>query len=331
MKLYSIEDRKKEILRSYKEKHDKAKVDAEERKEKLYLKYPRLQYIEDEINRIGLSSLKNVLFKGMSKEEAKELCEEEISVLVKDKLEIYKENNIPLDYTEPKFECSMCNDTGMLENGEKCVCYRQQLLDDVYKLSNMNVLLQTQNFNNFDINVFSSVPNKEGKIQKELMEENIQIAKNFIKNIGDKEEKSLLLYGPTGSGKTFLSSCIAKEVLDKGYTVVYTTMSELVNLAKEHTFGEMNNEVNSKYKLMNVCDLLIIDDLGTELINTFVKSEVYTIINNKLINGKKVIISTNLSPQQIYSQYSGRVFYRLVEGYKMLEFIGPNLRITKLD
>lgn len=329
--MYSIEDRKKEILRNYKSKHDNAKIDADRRREKLYLKYPRLQEIEEEINKIGLTSVKKVLFKGMSKEEAKQECEKEMSILTDEKLKIYKENGIPLDYTEPIFECELCDDTGMLKNGQKCMCYKQQVLDDVYKLSNMNVLIEKQNFENFNLNLFSDKMNKDGNVQRIFMEENIRVAKDFIKGIESKDVKSLLFYGPTGSGKTFLSSCIAKEVLDKGYTVVYTTMSELVNLAREHTFGDIDDEVKNKYNIMNSCDLLIIDDLGTELNSKFIKNVMYTIINNRIISGKKTIISTNLTPQELYNQYTARVFYRILEEYRMLEFIGPNLRVVKLD
>lgn len=329
--MYEVEKRKKEIKRDYEIKRDTALRGAEDRKLKLYEKYPRLKEIEEEINQVGISIMKKVLFKGLTKEAAKEECERKMSLLRVEKTKIYKENNIPENYLDPIFECTKCKDTGTLEDGSSCTCYKNQLLQDVYQLSNMNVLLEKQNFQKLDENIYSSKPNKNGKVQKDIMKENIEIAKVFIDNVDNKEEKNLLFFGPTGSGKTFLSSCIAKEVLDAGRTVIYTTISELIDLARNYNFGEIDREVSNRYELMSRCDLLIIDDLGTELTNKFVMVELYKLINNRLMNGKKMIISTNLSLDEIYSNYSGRIFYRMVEGYKLLEFVGPNLRVTKLD
>lgn len=328
--MYSVEDKKKEILRGYQFKRDEALREAEDRKKKLYSKYPVLKEIEDQINKIGLETTKQMLRGEVSKEEAHKVFEEKFEKLTKDRERCYTENKIPLDYIEPKYECNDCQDTGMLDTGKKCRCFEQQLLEDVYMLSNMKVLLETQNFDNLEMDVYSTKV-IGGKVQRDIMIENIKNAKKFINNISDGKEKSLLFYGPTGSGKTFLSSCVAKEVLDSGNTVIYTTISELVDLARLHVFGDIDKEVNERYDMLLTCDLLIIDDLGTELINKFVVSELYKIINSRLINSKKVIISTNLELKEIYSQYTGRIFDRMIEGYKMLEFVGPNIRKKKLD
>lgn len=318
-------------MRDYDRKRMNAISQAEDRKRSLENRFPEMLAIEQEIKNVGMSIMRKVLANGISREEAARECEKRMEELKQKKYKIYSDNRIPLDYTEPKYECSSCNDTGMLESGKKCKCYEVQLIEETSEASHMKNLLEVQNFELMDINVFSEEKNKDGFSQLDIMKSNINVAKEFIEQFNDKRSPSLLFYGETGVGKTFLSSCIAKEILNKGYTVIYKTSSQIIELAKEVTFtNNSSNSTKEEYSFLESCDLLIIDDLGTEMTNRFVVSEIYKIINLRLVAGKKVIISTNLNLKELHDLYTDRVFYRLIEGYKMLEFVGPNLRLEKV-
>lgn len=318
-------------MRDYDRKRMNAVSQAEDRKRILESRFPEIFEIEQEIKTVGMSIMKKVLTKGVSREEATKECEKRMEELKEKKYKIYSDNKIPFNYTDPIYECCLCNDTGMLENGKKCKCYEIQLIEETSEASYMKNLLETQNFESMDMNIFSKEKNKEGISQLDIMNSNVGVAKEFIDKFNEKESFSLLFYGETGVGKTFLSSCIAREILNKGYTVIYKTSSQIIDLAKAITFTNSSSDrTKEEYSFLESCDLLIIDDLGTEMANRFVVSEIYKIINLRLVAGKKVIISTNLNLKELNDIYTDRVFYRLIEGYKMLEFVGPNLRLEKV-
>ena len=321
------------LLSEYDRKRNYAEDLADDRKKQLYKKFPVLQEIEDERSKIGLRSMKRIIALGGDKEKLKLEMELEFKELKDKELRVYSDNNIPLDYLEPKYECSVCNDRGILVTGGKCNCLEQKLIEEYYDKSNMKNLLVKQNFETLDEEIYSSDPTSGINLvsQKDIMNTNIRIAKNFAENILNPSELSLVFYGPSGSGKTFISSCIADRAIRKGCTVMYKPCSELLMLASKNQFGKYEEEIIDEYDKLFSCDLLIIDDLGTELMNKFTVSEIYKIINARIVSGKKFIISTNLNPKQINEQYTSRVAYRLVESCRLLEFSGPNLRIAVLS
>ena len=245
-----------------------------------------------------------------------------------------KENN----YLNPHFDCKMCKDTGFVQKDGSaimCSCLKQRIFDIAYNKSNMGNL-ERENFSNFNIRIFSDKPDKE-KYKSEISpRENIQIirekAKNFIDNFDNPEEKNLIFTGNTGVGKTFLTNCIANEVLKLGKTVLYQTAPVMFDEINDVKFGRENAKFDLYENLLNV-DLLIIDDLGTEKISDSKITELFTIINTRLLNQNhkitKTIISTNLNVDELFKTYTTRIGSRLAGSYRFLRFFGEDLRFKK--
>ena len=158
------------------------------------------------------------------------------------------------------------------------------------------------------------------------------ICEGFVSNFKENNEENLLFYGTTGLGKTFMCNCIAKALLDKNKIVIYQTAFKILEIIERRRFGRDENRFDDfQYNLLFDADLLIIDDLGTELSNAFTNAEVFNIVNTRLINGTKTIISTNLTPKEISETYTDRVFSRVLEKFIPLRFYGPDLRYYRWE
>lgn len=240
------------------------------------------------------------------------------------KSELLVANGYPLDYLELHYNCNKCKDTGFVGN-EKCICYRNKLNKIYYKNSDLFNVCEMHNFNNFDINFYS---NKKAGPEKYSSRENMEIILStcltFVNNFKSSTE-NLLFYGNPGTGKTFLSHCIAKDLIDKGYFVIYKTSEELIKNLRTIKF---NNDYDLEEHLIN-CDLLIIDDLGTELSSEFSKSELFNLLNSKLLKEKKMLVSTNYSLDELSSIYSERITSRLFGNFTLCKFYGKDIRLQK--
>lgn len=321
------------LLSEYDKKRLQAELDLENKLNKFYLKNPDVSNINDKINRISIEISKTILLNKNS--DRLEKLNLEIENLKKEKQELLNKLNIKEDFFKPDYSCKMCNDTGYLidNNSAMCTCLKQKLLDVQYNKSNISSL-ETENFNNFNINLFSNeIDEKKYNSNispKENLEKIKDIAQNFIENFDDPQEKNLLFTGNTGLGKTFLTNCIANELLKQGKTVLYQTAPVMLDTILDYRFGK-NNEFNYN-DLLNV-DLLIIDDLGTECSNNMKFSELFNILNTRLLNQNnnvtKTIISTNLSLNHLFKTYDERIFSRLVGYYNICRFYGEDLRYKK--
>ncbi len=325
----------KDLLSQYSKKKIDAEQDAEKRKEELYKKYPKLQTIDDKLTKLAISTTKSLI-----NNNDKTLLDElnkNIYSLKAEKNKILKNNNISEDYFKPHYECSICKDSGYVTNSDfttsMCSCLKQKLYDEQYNKSNMSNL-DTQNFNNFS-DLFYSDKVDENKYRSNISpRENINLIKNiclkFIDNFDDKNQKNLLFTGNTGLGKTFLSSCIANEIIKKGKNVLYQTAPVMLDSIIDFRFNKPNS-TNILESILNV-DLLIIDDLGTECMNNMKFTEIFNIINTRLLNQIKItktIISTNLSLKNLYSNYDERIVSRIVGNYDICYFFGDDIRFKK--
>lgn len=236
----------------------------------------------------------------------------------------------PANYLEPTFTCPDCQDTGFI-NGEKCHCFKQAMVDLLYNQSNIHDILDKENFDTFDINYYSSKKDKHlGISPYELMQATLHTCREFINDF-DHHARNLLFYGATGVGKTFLSHCIAKELLETSHTVLYLTAFHLLDILQDNTFGhdELDDNGENMFGSILDCDLLIIDDLGTELNNSFFSSQLFLCINERLTNRKSTIISTNLALDELQNQYSERISSRILSYYDVLLILGDDIRIKK--
>ena len=327
----------KDLLIEYESKRLKAIKDADSRKAELYKKYPEFQKIDADLSKIAIQTSKSILF-GNDITLMKNL-EQNISLLKQKKCDLLASLNIDEDFLQPKFSCSICNDTGYIvsNNGSSimCNCLKQKLFDISYNKSNVGNI-KNDNFNNFNLDFYSNEINeklyKANVSPRKNMEAILNIALNFVKNFENPEEKNLLFRGNTGLGKTFLSNCIANEVLNMGKTVLYQTAPVMLDMILDYRFGKSVDNENICNSLLNV-DLLIIDDLGTEHMNSLKFAELFNIINTRILNQNskisKTIISTNLTMNQLFSTYDERIVSRFVGNYTILPFFGEDIRFKK--
>ncbi len=326
----------KNLLKEYEQKKLRAELDLENRKKIIYSKIPDLQKVDDKINSYALQTMKLILKN--NSENDKINLDKKINELKKEKEKILIKNNISTDYFLPNYECKKCNDTGYIYEGNKsvlCNCIKQKIFDIEFNKSNISNL-QNENFSTFDINVYSDETNLEKYHENISPRKNIlkikEFVDNFINNFDDPSEKNLLFTGNTGLGKTFLSNCIADEILKKGKTVLYQTSSNMLDAIIDYRFDKPNSSQDIYNNILNV-DLLIIDDLGTECMNSMKFTELFNIINSRLLNRNnhitKTLISTNLSLKDIHENYDGRIFSRLIGNYNICKFFGDDIRFIK--
>ena len=324
------------LLKDYERKRITAEKDLEYRKNKLYMENPRLQEIDDELSKIGISTAKALIMSN-SKQLLQDL-NQKIEILKSEKNEIINNLNLPKDYLLPNYSCKSCNDTGYVQinnSSEMCNCLKQEIFNIEYNKSNI-ANLEKQNFENFSLEKYSNQVNKEKYNSEISPRENINLIKNiclnFINNFDDPNEKNLLFTGTTGLGKTFLSSCIAKEIIQKDKNVLYQTAPIMLDTIIDYKFNK-NTSSDITYKNLLDVDLLIIDDLGTESLNNIKFTELFNIINTRLLNQNnkclKTIISTNLSLPILNKTYGERITSRLIGNYNICRFFGEDLRYKK--
>ena len=325
----------KEILKEYEQKRLSVEMELAQKKQAIYLSNPLLKKVEDELNSYAFSTVKSILSK--PSENYLSDLEKRINDLKIEKQNIINSLNLDYDLSTPNYECKICNDTGFIQGDNSsilCNCIKQKLFNIEYNKSNIGNL-EKENFEKFNLNIYSDEINIEKYNSNISPRENIKniksICENFIKNFDNADEKNLLFTGNTGLGKTYLSNCIAKELLSKGKTVLYQTSSVMLDNIIDFKFGKSPSK--DIYNSILDVDLLIIDDLGTESINNIKFSELFNIINNRLLNQHnhitKTIISTNLSLKNLFAVYDERIVSRFVGYYNICKFFGDDIRFKK--
>ena len=250
----------------------------------------------------------------------------EINELSKQRIQLLNAFHIEDGYLDELYTCSLCKDNGFI-NGEYCRCYLQWKADLLFFHSPIKKQLEKENFSTFDFSLFDDIPIGNSPVSPR---ENIRIAydsaKKFVNEFKDCD--NLLFQGTTGVGKTFLTNCIAKELLSQGYTVCYLSASTFFQIMSKHSFSNGNdNNTKEQYDFIQNCDLLIIDDLGTEVHSSFVDSALFETINQAGKLDKRMIISTNLTMKQMNDTYSKRTVSRIIEQYHIIPIFGKDLRL----
>lgn len=325
----------KSLLIMYENKRTKKLAEAEKRKEDLYTKNPRFSEIDNQLSTLSISASKNLI--SSSNFEYLDNLRKQIEALKKEKKELLLSITNDENYLLPKYDCNLCNDTGYITENYKtqmCQCLKQQLYNIEYNKSNISNL-ENHKFENFLSIVYSTDVDKVKYNSDISPRENIEIIKKisqkFIKNFDDSNEKNLLFTGNTGLGKTFLSGCIANELLKKGKNVLYQTAPVMLDTIIDYRFGKTDNSIYNN--LLDV-DLLIIDDLGTECMNNMKFTELFTVLNTRLLNSNnkvtKTIISTNLNIQNLFKNYDERIVSRLIGNYNICRFFGDDIRFMKV-
>ncbi|MGL5870107.1 MAG: ATP-binding protein [Clostridium chrysemydis] len=311
-----------ELMSIYQKIRDEENNNLRNRRAEIESLYPEIIELDKEIQKNSLKLSLSILKKDNTEKTFNDI-KDTITDLRAKKCEMLVEKGYSPEYLNMHYRCSKCQDTGYI-GVTKCDCYKSKLVRLFYKDSELEDILRDCNFKNFNLNLFeSSKSDGERFSPKTNMKNNVDfIINDFLPNFKHSNE-NLLFYGTPGTGKTFLSYCIAKELLDKGNLVVYKTSDEVIKALREIRF---NNDTYLE-KLMYDCDLLIIDDLGSEQLNDFVATELFNLINKRILKKKQMIISTNFTLSDLAKHYSERISSRLLGNFKLLKFYSEDIRI----
>lgn len=318
-----------QILREYDERRLRARHELEERTREVNKRIPELARLDEQIAEQSVRRARLSLFGDASALNGLKEANQALSL---QKKRLLIQNGYPEDYLTMRYQCPDCKDTGYIGT-EKCHCFRQAIVDLVYAQSNVREAVKRENFQSFSFSYYSEdyVDELTGLTPLENIHRVVSTVRSFIRRF-DSSYENLLLYGNTGVGKTFLSNCLAGELLNTAHTVIYLTAFQLFDILEQNKFGRSDEpeRLRNQFEYILDCDLLIIDDLGTELANAFTTSQLYLCINERWLNRKSTVISTNLSLEQLDSTYGERIFSRIMSNYTLLKIFGEDIRLKKL-
>ena len=306
------------ILRQYEEHQTRNRHLHDQRLHHIYETVPGYQALDEAVASTSVAQGKRMLAGDTNalaqlKDQLKDLAQKRASLLL--------ENGYPTDFLDPIYDCPDCQDTGYV-NGQKCHCFRQAEIALLYEQSNLKRMLEKENFGTLSYSFFQG---DELTSYRQAVEK----CKNFCTNFKTSYQ-NLFFYGTVGTGKSFLSGCIASELLQTGHSVIYFSASGLFDTLARYAFDSRAKEALSGfYEDLYNCDLLIIDDLGTEMTNTFVASQLFSCLNERHLRKNATIISTNLSLEELRNRYSDRVFSRITSHYDLCKLTGPDIRMCK--
>ncbi|HCW23441.1 MAG TPA: DNA replication protein DnaC [Lachnospiraceae bacterium] len=312
------------IMMRYSQTRDQHMHELAERKKEIYARIPEYRELEDCVPRLGMESLKASLAEGAKDQEgSNRALRMELNQIAKRKKQLLVTCGYPADYLEMQYTCPDCRDTGYID-GKKCHCLVQKEIDVLYDQSHLKRLFPKNNFSLLRYDYY-----KGEDLQN--FQRAVSAAKAFLANFGKNSDyENLYFYGTVGTGKSFLSVCIAREVLEMNHSVLYFSSEELFSSISTLAFNYQQRETYDAFRRdLYGCDLLIIDDLGTESTNSFVSSQFFTLINERHNNGKSTIISTNLSLRDLQDRYSDRVLSRITTNYVVLKFSGQDIRFQQ--
>ncbi len=321
----------KQIMHAYELDQLYAKDLYNKRKAELYKTLPRVQEIDSLLARTSLKIAKDLLVTEKMDEIEKEIKElkKNAERLGFERRQLVSESGFSEDYLTNIYKCSECMDTGFAL-GKKCRCLKQKLINNYYELSNLSRVLENENFVNFSFDFYSKeVDPRFGVSPLANATAIYKACMDFVLNF-NKNFSNLLFYGETGLGKTFLCNCIAKDLLDIGASVVYLTAPRFFKKIEDLRFNRDEMESpGEQLDMIFTCDLLIIDDLGSEFSTLITTSELFNIINTRLLDKRQTIISTNLSFSDLQRTYTDRIASRILGNYTMFELIGDDIRLKK--
>lgn len=314
------------IMRSYNDATLKNRRKLDLHRAIAYREIPRLLAIEGEIAAVSVNTLRQ-RFRGKDPDFDLEAA---IGRLSGERASLLAHAGLPADYLDMPYDCPICHDSGYVDN-KKCSCFLQKEIELLYDQSNIREYLKDFGFEMCNLDYYSKdlISETSHKSAYDTAKETLEGCIGFVRDF-ECTFQNLLFYGETGVGKTFFSLCIAKELMDRQINVVYFTAADLFELFAACQFHAKENEgsLELKANLMN-CDLLIVDDIGTEQTGAFTTMQLYRCIDKRILNKKSTIISTNLSLDQFHDRYSERTFSRILSNYTMIKLFGNDIRIQK--
>ena len=295
-----------------------AEKTAEKNLQRVYEKNPAVREIDTALSKTGLELVRIALSKTDVQASLARVKEENLALQEK-RRKLLSDMGLAADYTDVKYTCSVCSDTGYTEKG-MCACMRRLLTEEGFRSSGLGGLIEKQSFENFSLHFYKGE-------DLEAVSRALSAAKAFAEDF-DKTHANLLFIGGTGLGKTHLSTAIARRAIERGQDVVYETAQNIIADFEYDRFRRGFDEGERCERYFDA-DLLIMDDLGTELTNQFTVSALYNVINTRINRGKSMIISTNLGQRGLFERYDERITSRLFGEFYPFLFKGKDVRGQK--
>ncbi|MBO4354313.1 MAG: ATP-binding protein [Clostridia bacterium] len=320
------DDNYKTVAEAFSAKRLKAEKEADDRRLDVYGRFPRVKELDDAISQTGMKIFAEALKGKDGIEERIEKIRIETEGLRDARRAVLAKIGRDENYDQPQYECSKCGDTGYLKNGKMCDCFKRALVSEGFKSSGMANLMSKQDFGNFSLDFYSGD-------DREAMKKNLERVKDFARSFsgGESAGRNMLFIGTTGLGKTHLSSAVAKAAIEAGCDVVYESAQNIFSDFEYERFARSYADRSpSKTDKYFSCDLLIIDDLGTEVSNQFTVSCLYNLMNTRIVSEKSMLISTNVSKEEMLERYSDRILSRLFGEFEVCVFTGKDVRSQKL-
>lgn len=318
----------KRIREEYATKTFRAQEEADLRRSELYAAIPAVREMDQRLSEFGLRIMQTALKSGDTGASIAALREENERIRLA-RAELLRQHGYPANYSDPQYECEACKDTGYV-GIKMCLCMRRRLTEAGMVSSGLSGLMNKQSFENFSLDYYKQNP-EHYRMMKQIFDYTVRYAKEFTIEKGKPMPKSLLFLGDTGLGKTHLSTAIARGVIERGYDVYYNSA---VGMFSDFEYLRFGNSVASSEAVdtsrYTECDLLIIDDLGTEMVNQFTISCLYHVINTRLNLGKPTIISSNLKASELKTTYNERLSSRFKGEYHVFPFYGVDVRKQKI-
>ena len=315
------------IMREYGRQQIETHHKLEERRKEIYARLPVVRQLEAEIAERSVACAKKLLEGDKS---VLDRLKEDLRDLREQKALIIRAAGYPDDYLELHYRCPDCRDTGLID-GRKCHCFLQAQMKLLHAQSNLEDVLERENFKALSYEYYddTEILPQLGITNAAYMRRVVAGCREFVRDF-DKKHDNLLFTGSTGVGKTFLTNCIARELMDDFHSVIYLTASDLFDVFSRNKFDYDNAEdMKDMYRFILDCDLLIIDDLGTELNNSFTSSQLFYCINERMNMSRSTIISTNLTLARLRDSYTDRVTSRIMSGYRIIPLYGGDIRLLK--
>ena len=308
------------IFRQYEERQKENRLETERRHACVYENIPEFQKLENAVASLAVAQGKKLL---SGDEKALDALRKSLADLKAQKEQLLLDAGFSVNFLDPVFCCPDCQDTGYIGRG-KCHCFRQAEISLLYEQSGIQDLLKQNNFSLLSYEYY------RGEALA-LFQNAVKTCQSFIKNF-NSDYHNLFFYGTVGTGKSFLSCCVAKELMDQGHSVIYFGATGLFDLLSNAAFHTKDREERQNaYSDLYRCDLLIIDDLGTELTNQFTSSQLFSLLNERHLGKKSTLISTNFTLAQLRDRYSDRIFSRITSNFEVCRLAGEDIRMYKLQ
>ncbi len=311
------------IRKEYQRTRDENRILAEARLREVCEAVPEYLPLSESVSTLSVARARRML---EGDEDALSGLHQELAELACRRKCLLAEHGFPEDYLEPIYRCPDCQDTGYVTSDQglktKCHCFRQQEISLLYAQSHIQELIERENFSVLSYEYY------QGEDLRRF-EAAVGISRKFIREFGEVC-RNLFFYGTVGTGKSFLSGCIARELLQRGCSVLYFSAASLFDTLARYTFdGRLKDSLQDFCEDLYGCDLLIVDDLGTEITNSFVTSALFSCLNERHLRGRSTLISTNISLEELRDRYSDRIFSRISSGFTLCKLTGPDIRILK--